>query len=478
MEETEQIKVHPLGEGDFEFITPGGKVKVETSGEVLTPYGGLVPWAAFSKHTGIVEKLARTCPVRRTSPNAAPVYDVLQSFFLTAVTDGRRFAHVQRLREDPSLSELFGVGGIVSDDTIRRLFASIDEADGAQWVREASEALWGAFPDRLILDWDSTVLTKYGRQQGAGRGYNPTRPGRRSFHPLLAVAAGTRLCAAYQFRPGNAVSASDWAKAMEEAQASARGRKIWLNRGDIGFGNETVMGWHEADAQRPHYLFKLKLTGNVRRALARVREADWQGPGKAGVWQVSETRLRLSGWSRERRVVFARKLQGRVPEQPQGRFWQENKHEFAAYVTDLPVEEANPWQTQVLYRERGDAENVFDELKNQWGFDGFCAHSRRVSALAARLLLLVYNLWGLFSRLLEPTRHLEAAGGRRWFMVIAARLVKSGRQKVLQLCANGRWWEQLKAGCQRILQWLSSTAPQFNLIEPIIPPNPRPLTQI
>ena len=66
-----------------------------------------------------------------------------------------------------------------------------------------------------------------------------------------------------------------------------------------------------------------------------------------------------------------------------------------------------------LYRKRADAENVFDELKNQWGFDGFCSRKRAVSELATRLLLLVYNLWNLFLRLMSPEHHIEAAGGRR-----------------------------------------------------------------
>jgi hypothetical protein len=108
--------------------------------------------------------------------------------------------------------------------------------------------------------------------------------------------------------------------------------------------------------------------------------------------------------------------------------------------------EANAWHIKSLYRERADAENVFDELKNQWCLNGFCARSCRVSALAARLPLLVYNLWTLFVRLLEPGRHEEVAGSRRCFLVLAAKLVASGSQKTLQLSMQGRWWEQLKAG--------------------------------
>ena len=96
--ETEAI--HPVGDGEFAFPTPGGRVRLSVTNDSLTPFGGLVPWAAYTKHIGIIDRLAADCPVKRTSPNAAPIYDVLQSFMLTALTDGRRFSHIERLRED------------------------------------------------------------------------------------------------------------------------------------------------------------------------------------------------------------------------------------------------------------------------------------------------------------------------------------------------------------------------------------------
>ena len=71
---------HPVGEDSFCFPTAGGRVRLSVTDDALTPFGGLVPWAAFTKHIGIVEKLAADCPVTRTSPNAAPVYDVIWVF--------------------------------------------------------------------------------------------------------------------------------------------------------------------------------------------------------------------------------------------------------------------------------------------------------------------------------------------------------------------------------------------------------------
>ena len=65
--------IHPLGEGDFSFSTPGCRVQLSVTKDALTPFWGLVPWAAHMKHIGIVDNLAADCPVKRTSPNAAPV---------------------------------------------------------------------------------------------------------------------------------------------------------------------------------------------------------------------------------------------------------------------------------------------------------------------------------------------------------------------------------------------------------------------
>jgi hypothetical protein len=169
-----------------------------------------------------------------------------------------RFAHVQRLREDPSLAELFGIRRVVSDDTLRRLFARIEVAAGAEWVAKAQQVLWGALPERLILDRDSSVQTKYGHQEDACVGCNPAKPGRKSFHPLMAIAAGTRLCASYHFRPGDTVTASGWIEAMAQARHNPGKHAVWLNRGDLGLGHEQIMASHEQTPGSPHFFVQIE----------------------------------------------------------------------------------------------------------------------------------------------------------------------------------------------------------------------------
>jgi len=51
------------------------------------------------------------------------------------------------------------------------------------------------------------------------------------------------------------------------------------------------------------------------------------------------------------------------------------------------------------YRDRADTENMFDELKNQWGWTGFSTGDLQRSQLMARIVALIHNWWSLFMRL-------------------------------------------------------------------------------
>lgn len=116
---------------------------------------------------------------------------------------------------------------------------------------------------------------------------------------------------------------------------------------------------------------------------------------------------------------------------------------------------------------------MFEELKNQWGFSGFCAKSRATTELAARRLLVVYKLWRLLVRFIVPQKHTEAKRGRRWFLLIAARLVQSVRQKKLQVSISGGWAQQLREGYLHLHEWIRTPAPQLKYIVP----DPSPATQ-
>lgn len=460
---------HPLGDGelDFKFLPAGGQFHLRGSDEALTPYGGLLAWDHFMERCGVFAELAGSYPLPRTSPNATPVADILKAFSLNCLVGGTRFAHCRRLQDDEAVARITGMrkGRLCGEDAFRRLCEKLDASQVETWFGSAEQMIHHALPPNAVADWDSTVVVRYGRQEDTAIGYNPQKPGRPSHHPLACVIGGTRLCLHMEWRKGNTVSASGWVEAMEKVWRSPIAQdRIRLNRGDIGFGQEPIMAWHEKpQATRPAFLFKLKLTANVKRAIAAIPWDDWHGRPNEGLVQLAELELKLHGWSRCRRVIVERTLKP-LNASPQESFWRPYEEDFCAYVTNLTPEEADAYQVVQLYRQRGDAENVFDELKNQWGFAGFCAHKAAVSQSSARMLLLVYNLWSLFVRVLKNQGgHTEAIKSRYELLLIPAKLVRSGRQKTVKLAVGNKFASFLKQAYQRLLEWLGRTAPQLSL---------------
>ena len=94
-------------------------------------------------------------------------------------------------------------------------------------------------------------------------------------------------------------------------------------------------------------------------------------------------------------------------------------YEWHALVTDFDLPAKGILR---LYRLRGDCENIFDEMKNQWGWNGFTAHSLGQTALFAGLAVIAANLWNIFTRLGEDGSHREAATSRPLLQSCIARL--------------------------------------------------------
>ena len=108
-------------------------------------------------------------------------------------------------------------------------------------------------------------------------------------------------------------------------------------------------------------------------------------------------------------------------------------HEYCVLATSLVEDLASFGQ---LYRDRGDAENIFDELKNQWGWGGFTTHDLARCRLAARLVALFYNWWNIFVRLAEPDWHREAITSRPLLLHAIATRSRHARQTTLTVASS------------------------------------------
>ena len=119
-----------------------------------------------------------------------------------------------------------------------------------------------------ILDADSTVKPLYGHQEGALLGYNPKKPGRPSHVYHTYTMAGLRLVLDVEVAAGNEHASQRAAPApWALLERIPRDCSPAFLRGDSGFDTEAVM--YEAEQRALPYLFKLRLTANVKKLIKK-----------------------------------------------------------------------------------------------------------------------------------------------------------------------------------------------------------------
>jgi len=107
------------------------------------------------------------------------------------------------------------------------------------------------------------------------------------------------------------------------------------------------------------------------------------------------------------------------------RLWQ-----YAVLVTDVdyPIETVGQ-----LYRDRADAENGFDALKNQWGLSGFTTQDINRCQSTARACALVYNWWSWYCRAANPQARMQAITSRPPLLAAVGRTVSHAGTNTLYL---------------------------------------------
>jgi hypothetical protein len=360
---------------------------------------------------------------------------------------------------------------VVAEDTLRRGLKAIDEESGVQWLLgHVGRTVVGLLYAPWVMDVDVTVKPLYGNQQGAVVGYNPHKPGRPSHAYHSYQVSGLRLMLGVDVLAGNQSHANHTLPGLIRIlDGLASHQRPQLVRGDAGMAGEPMFKALEDRGQR--YLFKLRLTKNVKRHIERLFwEQGWSAAGQG--WEGKDGELKLDGWSRSRRVVVLRReFKGESllaePAQRVLEFIEVNvaakRYEYAVLVTDLSHELLTLAQ---LYRDRADSENTFDELKNQWGWGGYTTADLARCRLSALAVALIYNWWSLFVRLGNPQARMEAITSRPFLLSAVARQTTHGGAKQLTITSQHAEADKAKillSAIHALITRFKSAAEQFKV---------------
>ena len=433
--------------------TPGGRFYAEWESQApVTREGQLMFFFQFLDAGDRWKEFLADCPLDYIGNRGSGKLNVMGTALLSILCGHWRYAHINSVRGDTLNAGLLGMARIVSEDVVRTALKRMDEVQSLRWVqRHILASISPALSLPWILDIDTTVKCLYGHQEGAQRGYNPSKPGRPCHVYHSYFVANLRISLGVEVHPGKEHAAPHGIPGFwSMLEGLPRDRWPTFVRGDCGYGSEKIM--HEFEARDLPYLLKLRHTSKVK-ALVRdlLRHSDgWQDCGEG--WEAAEATIKLSGWTRERRVVVVREAPAIAPVDEHKRRRRDPFELRGSQGERLEDQSIAPWSGRIAvlitsldkvaypthcmpkqYRDRGDAENNYDELKNQWGWCGYTTKKLTPSRIMANLIALFYNWWNLYVRFYDDAHHREAITSRPALMQGVARQVQSSGQRTVKV---------------------------------------------
>ncbi len=362
---------------------------IEYSSKQITPFGGMSLMKRFIDKLGIREKLSTLDLPKEGSNRSYDSVQIAESFWLSIWTGASRYIHADWLRYDKTLQEIFGWTRMPSQSTYSRFFGKFSQKRNT----EVFPAIQKWFLDQIAieditLDIDSTVMTRYGEQEGSAKGYNPQKRGRNSHHPLIAFISQTRMVANAWLRPGNTADSSNCKAFLEETfEEVLKDKKVGLLRADSGFYTDEILSYLEAKKQ--NYIIAVRMYPNVKNAVYSLEHWVEICDG------IEVNQMIFNHENREeRRYIIVRK-QVDIRPKAGGKLLFEDVpgYRYSSYVTniDLPLDVI--WN---IYNSRADCENRIKELKQDFGLENFCLKDFWATEASFRFIMVAYNIMSLF----------------------------------------------------------------------------------
>ena len=400
----------------------------------ITPWGGMALMGRMLKKMDFQSAVQGAgLPVQGSNRGYAPGQLIEQ--FLTSVWCGaNRFEHLEVTRHDEAIRGIFGYERMAGHKAFVRYFGKFRQSVNQRVFQHLYRWFFEQMRfDNFTLDMDSTVISRYGQQEGARRGYNPRKPGRNSHHPLLAFVADCRMVANCWLRSGDAHTANNFHGFLEDTLDKLSGKQVGLLRADSGFFSKEIVQYLERTERPIPYIIAVRLHTGLQRMLAGHRQ--WLQLDE-GV-EVASVSYESPGWGKARRMIMVRQHIKRRPKATGKvlRLFADDavyrNYRYGCFVTSLDLPAEVVWR---VYRMRADAENRIKELKYDFGADNFNVKNFSATEAVMNFVMLAYNLMSLFRQVVLGGKVQPTLKTMRYkVFAVGGYLTKEGNARILKL---------------------------------------------
>lgn len=441
--------------GNLADVLSVNQVRIDFTDKPITAWGGMgVVMGKLLEKIQFRDWIECHIPIIETSPNRGGVYEKVLGQFLTVLGGGYRFAHSMMWNHGvEALQRVFGVSWLpLASCTLTRFWNKINTQAMVEQLADSSRMLaknfisWeGISEDNLNLD--SSVLTRYGNQQGAEKGYNPKKPGRRSHHPLLAFLGSGYVINVWN-RSGDS-HAGEGAVDFFQQTIMALGSSFRVKRVlcDASFYQIDFIDYLQDHGYS--YIIAVPLWPIFQKQIMGIKQ--WQQIDD-GI-EVAEFEFKHFDpkWTRSLRYVVLRqeiavrpKASGKQPSLFKELEQLKNYRFSLLTCNERPLSYEEVWRE---YRPRANDENVVKDLKEGYGFAAFSLNNFwSTEAVMIMNALVFHNLVHYLNRnVINPNAAVEQLKTLRIkYFIVPAQLGTEARYSVLRLgIQHGKFREKI-----------------------------------
>jgi hypothetical protein len=417
-------------------------VKATFTGNNITKYSGLNTVAKYMNKQGIIKSISTLFPTEWHSATKFGVNQILISIAMSSFCGVNRICKIASFTGDGLVRALLKLDKAINENAISATLKKLGQggARKLQMLLLSKNARWleKSGLESITLDADSTVKSVCGNQQGAAKGFNTTKKGAKSYHPLLVFVSEMKLLYHTWFRTGSAYTANGIVDFLKEVEASLPENitKVFF-RADSGFFSGKLFDLLESFGW--DYLVKVKL----KNLAVLLKKQEWEVIDKQKDIAICEFAYKAGSW-KDARILKAIRT---VKEYVETDFFGESKivpiYQYACYISTYELDAAG---LHKIYKQRSTSETWIEQVKSHVMAGATLTGDFWANDILWQLSVFAYNISVMMRQKKDKFKRQEHRTFIDWFISVPAKIIRSGHQTEIKMYENHFYkadWKEL-----------------------------------
>ncbi len=417
-------------------------VKSSFTGSNIKKYSGLNTVTKYMNRQYIVKSISSSFPTKWHNATKFGVNQVLMAITLASISGISRINKIAVFSGDGLVNVLLKLDKAINENAISSTLKRLGQSGArklqmlllsrnAGWLRESKLK-------SITLDADSTVKSVCGNQEGAEKGFNTTKKGAKSYHPLLVFVSEMKLLYHTWFRIGSAYTSNGIVDFLKEVQSSLpRNIKKVFFRADSGFFSGKLFDLLESFNW--DYLVKVKLK-NLDNLLKAQTWVDIEGLRDVSICEFS---YQAKSWQYPRVLKAMRSVKEYVEISYLGEKTIIPVYQYVCYVSNYDMD---AMELHELYKQRSTSETWIEQVKGHTMAGSTLTDDFWANDILWQLSVFAYNISVMMRQKKSKFKRQEHRTFIDWFISVPAKITRSGHQMELKLYERHFYkadWEEL-----------------------------------